>query len=61
MNRSEIREQAFKLIYSLEIQKVDELEEQVELYIQCNEIEENDAKEYIKIYYKGTIYESYDN
>ena len=36
------------LIYSLEIQKVDDLEEQVELYIQCNEIEENDAKEYIK-------------
>ena len=34
MNRSEIREQAFKLIYSLEIQKVDDLEEQVELYIQ---------------------------
>jgi len=48
MKRSAIRELTFRLIYSLEIQKVDELEEQVELYIQCNEIEENDAKEYIK-------------
>ena len=44
MKRSAIRELTFRLIYSLEIQKVDE----VELYIQCNEIEENDAKEYIK-------------
>ena len=48
MKRSAIRELTFRLIYSLEIQKVDDLEEQVELYIQCNEIEENDAKEYIK-------------
>ena len=48
MKRSAIRELTFRLIYSLEIQKVDDLEEQVELYIQCNEIEENDANEYIK-------------
>ena len=48
MKRSAIRELTFRLIYSLEIQKVDDLEEKVELYIQCNEIEENDAKEYIK-------------
>ena len=48
MKRSAIRELTFRLIYSLEIQKVDDLEEQVELYIQCNEIEENDVKEYIK-------------
>ena len=48
MNRSAIRENAFKLIYSLEIQKVEDLEEQIDLYIQCNDIEENDAKEYIK-------------
>ena len=44
MKRSAIRELTFRLIYSLEIQRTDE----VELYIQCNEIEENDAKEYIK-------------
>ena len=31
MNRSEIREQAFKLMYSLEIQKNEKLEEQIDL------------------------------
>ena len=32
MERSAIREQAFKLIYSLEIQKQVDLEEQIDLY-----------------------------
>lgn len=48
MNRSEIREQAFKLMYSLEIQKNENLEEQVELYIESNEILDQNAIEYIK-------------
>ena len=48
MKRSAIRELAFQLIYSLEIQKPEELEEQIELYLDCNEIQENEAKEYIK-------------
>ena len=48
MKRSAIRELAFQLIYSLEIQSPEDLEEQVELYLQCNEVEENEAKEYIK-------------
>ena len=48
MKRSAIRELAFRLIYSLEIQKPEELEEQVDLYLECNEVEENEAKEYIK-------------
>lgn len=48
MKRSAIRELAFQLIYSLEIQRPEDLEEQVELYLQCNEVEENEAKEYIK-------------
>ena len=48
MKRSAIRELTFRLIYSLEIQKVEDLEEQIELYIQCNDIEDDDAKEYIK-------------
>ena len=48
MKRTEIRELTFKLIYSLEIQRTDDLEEQIELYIQCNEVEDNEAKEYIK-------------
>ena len=48
MNRSDMREHAFKLIYSLEIQKAENLEEQIELYLECNEVEDEEAKEYIK-------------
>lgn len=48
MKRSAIRELAFRLIYSLEIQKAENLEEQIELYLECNNVEENEAKEYIK-------------
>lgn len=50
MNRSAMREQAFKLIYSLEIQKVDStgLEDQIELYIDSNEIKDEEAQKYIK-------------
>ena len=55
MKRSAIRELTFRLIYSLEIQKVEDLEEQIDLYIQCNDIEENDAKEYIKDAILGII------
>ena len=53
MNRSEIREQAFKLIYSLEIQNIENLEEQIELYIENNMITEKRAKEYIRESVKG--------
>ena len=48
MKRSAIRELAFRLIYSLEIQKPESLEEQTDLYLECNEVEEDEAKEYIK-------------
>lgn len=48
MKRSEIRELAFKLIYSLEIQKCDNLEEPIDLYIENNNIEDKEAIEYIK-------------
>lgn len=48
MNRSEMREQAFKIMYSLEIQKNENLEEQLELYIESNEIKDESAVEYIK-------------
>lgn len=53
MNRSAIREQAFKLIYSLDIQKNENLEEQIELYIENNMITEKRAKEYIRESVKG--------
>lgn len=48
MNRSAIREQAFKLIYSLEIQKQESIEEQIDLYIESNSITDKDAQDYIK-------------
>lgn len=48
MNRTTIRENAFKLIYSLEIQKVADLEEQIELFFESNDIKDKEAKKYIK-------------
>ncbi|MBR3162822.1 MAG: transcription antitermination factor NusB [Clostridia bacterium] len=48
MNRSAIRELAFKLIYSLEIQKNENIDEQIELYIEAGEITDTKAVTYIK-------------
>ncbi len=48
MNRTAIRESAFKLIYSLEIQKQDNLKEQIDLYFESENIENKDAREYIE-------------
>ena len=48
MNRSAIRELTFRLIYSIEIQKETNIEEQVDLYIESNNIDDENAKEYIK-------------
>lgn len=48
MNRSAMREQAFKLIYSLEITKQEELQEQVDLFLESNEIKDENAKKYIQ-------------
>ena len=48
MNRSAIRENAFKLIQSLEIQKPENLEEQIELFFESNDIKDEEAKKYIK-------------
>ena len=48
MNRSEMREQAFKIMYRIEIQKNENLEEQLGLYIESNEIKDESAIEYIK-------------
>ena len=53
MNRSKAREEAFKLLYSIVIQN-DASNEQVELYIQNNEITENQTQEYIKDIIDGT-------
>ena len=48
MNRTTIRECAFKLIYSLEIQKKKDLREQIDIYIESENIEDKSAKEYIE-------------
>lgn len=48
MNRSQIREQAFKLIYSLEIQQQEDAKEQIDLYIENNKIDNEEAKQYIE-------------
>ena len=54
MNRSDMRENAFNLIYSLEIQKNVNLEEQIELYLESNNIEDKEAIDYIKDAVFGT-------
>lgn len=48
MSRTEIRELAFKLVYSLEIQKVESLDEQINLYIANNDIVDKKTIQYIK-------------
>lgn len=48
MSRTEIRELTFKLLYSLEIQTDIDLEEQINLYIEDNEIEDEKILTYIK-------------
>ena len=50
MNRTLMRENAFRLLYSLEVQKNKEIniEEQIELYIESNNITNKEAIEYIK-------------
>lgn len=48
MNRSAIRENTFKLIYSLEIQKPENIEEQIDLFFESNEIKDEEVKKIIK-------------
>lgn len=52
MNRTKGREQAFKLLYSLEIQKEDEID-QIELFFDNNNIEDVEAQKYISDIAKG--------
>ena len=61
MNRSETRNMAYKLLYSLEIQKPEknEIQEQIEIFIANNDITENNVKDYIYDVING-IYENKD-
>lgn len=50
MNRTLMRENAFRLLYSLEVQKNKDLniEEQINLYVESNQLTDQEAIEYIK-------------
>lgn len=52
MNRSAMRELAFKAIYGMEVQK-EHTNEQLDLFLEDNEINESDAIEYIKSVFNG--------
>ena len=52
MNRSAAREEVFKLLYSLEIQK-ENLLEQINLYLENSEISDENTKLYIKSIVEG--------
>ena len=54
MNRSAMRELAFKMIYGMEIQK-EFNKEQLELYIEDNEITDNKAIEYLNSIFDGIV------
>ncbi len=54
MKRSEAREQAFKLLYSLQLIEDKDIEEQLELFFEENNIVDKDAIDYIKDIIIGT-------
>ncbi len=53
MNRSKAREESFKLLYSLQISKDVNLDEQIKIFLQEEEIEDEDAISYIENIIKG--------
>ena len=53
MNRTESREASFKLLYSIQISPDSELQEQIDLFMEAEEIDDNEAIEYINNVIKG--------
>ena len=53
MNRSKAREESFKLLYSLQISKDVNLDEQIKIFLQEEEIEDEDTISYIENIIKG--------
>lgn len=47
MNRTESREASFKLLYSIQISPDSELQEQIDLFMEADEIDDKEAIEYI--------------
>ena len=54
MKRTEAREQAFRLLYSLQLMDEKNIEEQLDIFIQENEINDKDGIDYIKDIIIGT-------
>ena len=54
MKRTEAREQAFRLLYSLQLMDEKNIEEQLEIFLQENEIQDKDGIDYIKDVIVGT-------
>lgn len=53
MKRTEAREEAFKLLYSLQIMNEKNVEEQIQIYLEENKIEDKEAIKYIENIIKG--------
>ncbi len=53
MKRTEAREEAFKLLYSLQIMTEKNVEEQIQIYLEENKIEDKEAIKYIENIIKG--------
>lgn len=54
MKRTEAREEAFKLLYSLQIMTEKNIEEQVKIFLDENEINDQEAIKYISKIIEGT-------
>ena len=54
MKRTEAREEAFKLLYSLQIMTEKNIEEQVKIFLDENEINDQEAIKYISNIIEGT-------
>lgn len=54
MKRTEAREEAFKLLYSLQLMEEKDVEEQTKLYLEDGEIEDKEAVAYITNIINGT-------
>ena len=54
MKRTEAREQAFRLLYSLQLIEEKDLEEQLELFFEEDNIDDKDAVDYIRDIIIGT-------
>lgn len=53
MNRSKTREESFKLLYSMQVLKEVDIDEQIDLFIEEENIVDSDAITYIKNVVKG--------